>query len=76
MAPSKGDKVLVAGKPVGEVTSGVLSPALETVIAIAMLAAGASAPGQPVEVALSGGAVGGQVVPMPFLDPERKLSKG
>lgn len=74
-SPLKGDAVLVDGKPVGEVTSGIVSPTLEVPIAIAMLASEATTLGQKVEVVSHGESVAAEVVSMPFLDPERKLSK-
>jgi aminomethyltransferase len=70
-----GDAVLVDGRPVGQVTSASISPSLEASIAIAMLDRRATTPGQRVTVRLGEKAVAGEVVPMPFFDPERKLSK-
>jgi len=70
-----GDPVLVDGKPVGQVTSASISPSLEASIAIAMLDRRATTPGQRVTVKLGERPVAAEVVPMPFFDPERKLSK-
>jgi aminomethyltransferase len=70
-----GDPVLVEGRPVGQVTSASISPSLEASIAIAMLDRRAAAVGQRVTVRLGEKPVAGEVVPMPFFDPERKLSK-
>ncbi|HXU58992.1 MAG TPA: aminomethyltransferase family protein [Verrucomicrobiae bacterium] len=70
-----GDPVLVEGKPVGQVTSASISPSLEASIAIAMLDRRAATLGQRVAVRLGEKPVAGEVVPMPFFDPERKLSK-
>jgi aminomethyltransferase len=70
-----GDKVLREGRPVGEVTSAVLSPSLEASIAIAMIETGAAGIGERLSVALDDRQVEAEVVPMPFFDPERKLSK-
>ena len=70
-----GDPVLVEGRPVGQVTSASISPSLEASIAIAMLDRRAAAVGQRVTVRLDEKPVAGEVVPMPFFDPERKLSK-
>lgn len=75
VAPLKGDAVLADGVPVGEITSGIVSPTLGFPIAMAMLASGATGFGQPVHVVSQGETFPAQVVPMPFLDPERKLSK-
>jgi aminomethyltransferase len=70
-----GDPVLLEGKPVGQVTSASISPSLEASIAIAMLDRRAATVGQRVTVRLGEKPVAGEVVPMPFFDPERKLSK-
>lgn len=71
----KGDRVFVDGKKVGEVTSGIVSPTLKASIAIAMLATEATSIGQKIEVLSGDEKIPGEVVAMPFLDPERKLSK-
>jgi aminomethyltransferase len=70
-----GDPVLIDGKTVGQVTSASISPSLAASIAIAMLDRRATAPGQRVTVRLGERPVAAEVVPMPFFDPERKLSK-
>lgn len=70
-----GDRVLVGGRMVGTVTSAVLSPSLAASIAIARLETPASAPGTELTVDLGGRPAKAAVVPMPFFDPERKLSK-
>ena len=74
-SPLKGDAVLVDGVSVGEVTSGIVSPTLQVPLAIALLAVKATGIGQKVEVASQGQKIPAEVVAMPFLDPERKLSK-
>jgi len=74
-AALKGDKVLVDGRPVGEITSAVLSPTLQASIAIAMINLEFTAIDQKVEVQMGGNRVAGTASAMPFLDPERKLSK-
>src|SRR5690606_18866995 len=71
----KGDPVLADGKQIGEVTSGICSPTLEVPIAMAMIASGKTSIGEKLEVNSNGGTIAGEVVPMPFLDPERRLSK-
>jgi aminomethyltransferase len=71
----KGDVVLVDGQSIGEVTSAVLSPALETSIAIAMIDSEYTAPGQQIEIVMEGERIAGKTTAMPFLDPKRRLSK-
>lgn len=71
----KGDPVVAEGRTVGEITSAIVSPTLKASIAIAMLATPAATVGQKIEVLSGDERVAGEVVPMPFLDPERKLSK-
>ena len=70
-----GDKVLLEGKPVGEVTSATLSPSLDASIAIAMLDRRATGIGRRLTVQFGDRPMAAEVVPMPFFDPERKLSK-
>jgi aminomethyltransferase len=70
-----GDPVLLDGKPVGQVTSAVVSPSLNASIAIAMLDRRATGVGQRLSLRMDDRAVAAEVVPMPFFDPERKLSK-
>ena len=70
-----GDAVLLDGTVVGQVTSAALSPSLEASIAIAMLDGRAATPGQLLTVRFGDQPVAAEVVPMPFFDPERKLSK-
>lgn len=74
-AALKGDIVLADGRAVGEITSAVFSPTLEASIAIAMIDREFTAVGGKVEVAMATNRVAGKVSAMPFLDPERKLSK-
>jgi aminomethyltransferase len=70
-----GDRLRLDGRTVGEVTSAVFSPSLEASIAIAMVESGVASIGQRLAVAFDNGEVAAEVVPMPFFDPERKLSK-
>jgi aminomethyltransferase len=70
-----GDPVLIEGRQVGQVTSAAISPSLEVSIAIGMLDRSATKVGQPVTVRLGDRQAPARVVPMPFFDPERKLSK-
>lgn len=74
-AALKGDRVLLDGKTVGEITSAVLSPTLGKSIAIAMLDRSAATTGQALYVETGERSTPARVSPMPFLDPERKLSK-
>ena len=66
--PRGGCAVLVDGKPVGEVTSGNLSPTLGRGIALAFLPAG-TAPGTAVQVDIRGRLASGEVVKPPFVRP-------
>ena len=70
-----GDPVLQDGKTVGQVTSAAISPSLEANIAIAMVDRPASALAQRATVMVGERPTSAEVVPMPFFDPERKLSK-
>ncbi|HXQ40069.1 MAG TPA: glycine cleavage T C-terminal barrel domain-containing protein [Candidatus Udaeobacter sp.] len=70
-----GDPVLIEGRQVGQVTSAAISPSLEVSIAIGMLDRSATEVGQQVTVRLGDRQVPARVVPVPFFDPERKLSK-
>jgi aminomethyltransferase len=64
--PRAGARVLLAGEPVGEVTSGNFSPVLGHGIALAFLPPGVG-PGTEVEIDLRGRPVPAQVVPVPFV---------
>jgi glycine cleavage system aminomethyltransferase T len=57
------------------VTSAIVSPTLDASIAIAMLDSAAASPGQRLTVMFSDRPVAATVVPMPFFDADRKLSK-
>jgi aminomethyltransferase len=70
-----GDRVLLDGEPVGQVTSATFSPSLEASIAIAMLDRRDATLGQHLTVQLDDQPVAAKVVAMPFYDPERRLSK-
>lgn len=74
--PLIGDAILVDGAEVGVVTSASASPALDCPLAIGWIDAAQAAPGTAVTLDLGGRSVRAAVVAMPFLDPERKLSKG
>lgn len=74
--PLTGDAVLVDGKKVATVTSATGSPTLGYPIAIAMFSEPAQTVlGTNVTVQLGDHSAKAEVVAMPFLDPERKLSK-
>ena len=74
--PLTGDAVLVNGKKVATVTSATGSPTLGYPIAIAMFnEPSQTALGTQVTVQMDDHTAKAQVVAMPFLDPERKLSK-
>jgi aminomethyltransferase len=70
-----GDSVLADNIEVGLITSAVLSPSLNQSIALAMLRIEVTRPGQPLSVIFDDRPVGATVVPYPFFDAERKLSK-
>ena len=59
----------------GIVTSATGSPALDCPLAIGWIDTAVSAPGTAVVLDLGGRSADASVVAMPFLDPERKLSK-
>lgn len=73
-APLKAGSLLsVEARKVGEITSAIVSPTLERKIAIAMVAREAAAIGQVLTLAGDGEESQARVVPVPFLDPERRL---
>jgi aminomethyltransferase len=74
-AAAGGDSVLAENTEVGLITSAVLSPSLDQSIALAMLRTEVAKPGQSLRVMFDDRPVNATVVPYPFFDPERKLSK-
>jgi glycine cleavage system T protein (aminomethyltransferase) len=74
-AAAGGDKVVLGNTEIGLITSAILSPTLDESIAMAFLSAEASRPGQTLSVMFDDRPVKATVVPIPFFDPERKLSK-
>jgi glycine cleavage system aminomethyltransferase T len=63
------------GKPSGAVTSAIYSPRLQKNIGYAMMPVEYTGVGTPVTVNTPGGAVRATVVPMPFVDPAKKIPK-
>lgn len=74
-APVDGDRVTMDGRDVGFITSATLSPQFGHALAIAFLETPATAHGTSVEIRAGEQKLSGTVSPMPFFDPERKLSK-
>jgi len=73
--PIDGDRVVLDGRDVGLVTSATVSPELRHPIAIAFLETPAAAHGTALQIVADDRKLDARVVPMPFFDPERKLSK-
>jgi aminomethyltransferase len=67
--PRHGTPVHAGGQPVGEVTSGGLSPTLQHGIALAYLPVELTKPGTEVTLELRGREVPARVVPLPFRAP-------
>lgn len=72
--PLMGDEVRSANHILGQITSATGSPALGHPIAMALVRR-AVEPGSEVDVIAGAQTLKAEVVTMPFLDPERKLSK-
>lgn len=70
-----GDEVTIDGQSAGLVTSTIQSPSLGYGIGMAMLDRHGVEPGTVVTILRGEERLQARVVPMPFLDPERKLSK-
>lgn len=64
--PRHNAPVMYAGEPVGQVTSGITSPSLNKVIAMALLPPAVATPGTAVEIDLKGARLPARVVPLPF----------
>jgi aminomethyltransferase len=62
----EGATVVVAGREVGQVTSGTFSPTLEKPIAMAYIESGSAKLGQPVEIDIRGKREPANVVKLPF----------
>jgi glycine cleavage system aminomethyltransferase T len=61
------------GEPVGKVTSAIWSPRLERNIGYCWVPSALAAPGTRLDVETEWGARGAVVVPMPFVDPEKRI---
>jgi aminomethyltransferase len=70
-APRAGYAVVADGNPVGEVTSGALSPTLGYPVAMAYVDAELSAPGTALAVDVRGSELPVEVVALPFYRRER-----
>jgi aminomethyltransferase len=68
--PRQGNGVLAAGEPVGEVTSGTLSPCLEVGIGMAYVRADVAAPGTELEIDVRGKRRPALVKAKPLYDPQ------
>lgn len=73
--PLIGDPILSGAERVGVVTSATGSPTLGHPIAIGWLGAGLATVGTRLEVGCDGRRLAAEVARMPFLDPDRRLSK-
>jgi len=70
--PRQGNRVLSGGEPVGEVTSGTMSPSLEQGVGMAYVRAGLEEPGTEVEVDVRGKARRGIVAKKPLYEADKK----
>ena len=73
--PPPGTPLTRAGVAVGEVTSAVRSPSLETTIALGWVPAALSEPGTELALETAETLSAATVTTVPFLDPERKLMR-
>lgn len=67
--------IMLAGERVGQVTSAIYSPRLQSNIALAMVQIEHSSIGTRVEIGMSSGSRSAKVVPKPFYDPKKNLPK-
>ncbi|MEX2647803.1 MAG: aminomethyltransferase family protein [Alphaproteobacteria bacterium] len=72
---AQGDWVLASGRRIGRVTSAVWGPTVEASIAMAFVDAEAATVGAALTIEHDGAGVSAEAVPLPFLDPERTLSR-
>ena len=63
----EGTEIVIAGRPVGTVTSGGFSPTLGRAVAMGYVERGQSANGTKVELVVRGKPVPAEIVPMPFV---------
>ena len=75
-AVAHGSPVVHAGEAVGVVSSAVLSPTLGSSIGMGLLRPDCAEPATELVVEDPGGAHAARVVPMPFLDPQKRLARG
>ena len=75
-AVAHGSPVFCAGVRVGRVSSALWSPALGASIGMGLLRPESTQPETELVVEDPGGSYAARVVPMPFLDPERRLARG
>jgi aminomethyltransferase len=68
--PRQGNPIVVDGEPAGEVTSGTLSPCLDTGIGMGYVPAGKAAPGTPIQVDVRGKLRPAEVRKRPLYDKE------
>lgn len=67
---------VAGGDPVGRVTSAIHSPRLEKNIGFCWVPSDLAAPGSALRVASEWGERGATVVPMPFVDPDKRIPVG
>lgn len=75
LVPDEGDAIYRNDQRVGVVTSSTLSPTLQTGIALAMVSSSATEHGTRLMVCSGDRRIDAEVVPLPFVDPERRLPK-
>jgi aminomethyltransferase len=70
-------RVRAGGDTIGQVTSAIYSPRLEKNIGYAMVPVARAAPGTVLEVEIPGsGERRARVVPLPFVDPGKRIPRG
>ena len=74
-AVEHGASVRYEKQTVGRISSALMSPALSKSIAISMVPPAITKLGTSVEIESQGALLDAKIVPMPFFDPERRLSK-
>ena len=71
----QGDWIATSGRRVGRVTSAVWGPTVAASIAMAFVETAATPLGARLDIEHEGATLAAEVVALPFLDPERKLSR-